>query len=89
MAMRDEKITAPPQEVPVGDLHLASYVLALGYSLVRIEGPPHRIIFIFSNVSEQLIISFFREDATVNPRKLLDALRNLRGLLLQRDRGQR
>ena len=89
MAKRDEKIPVPSQEVSVTDLHLASYVLALGHSLVRIEGPPHRVIFIFSDVSEQIIISFFQEDAAVNPRKLLDALRNLRGLLLQQDRGQR
>ncbi len=89
MAKRDEKVTAPPKEVPVNDLHLASYLLTLGHSLVRIEGPTHRVVFVFDNVPADVVLSFFREDATVNPRRLLDSLRNLKGLLIQQNRGHR
>ncbi len=89
MPKKDERVTAPPKEVPISDLHLASYLLALGYSLVRIDGSPHRTLFVFANVPQETIISFYQEDAAVNPRRLLDSLRNLRGLLIQQDRGRR
>ncbi len=86
MLKSDEKVATPPKEVPISDLHLASYVLALGYSLANIEGSLHRTLFLFTDVPQEIIISFYQEDATVNPRKLLDSLRNLKGLLLQQDR---
>ena len=87
MSKKDEAVTTT-KEFPISDLHLASYLLALGYSLVKIDGPSHRILFVFADVPQEIIISFYREDAAVNPRKLLDSLRNLRGLLLQQDRSR-
>ena len=86
---KDERVTTPPKEVRISDLHLASYLLALGYSLVNIEGSSHRALFLFTDVPQEIIISFYQENATVNPRKLLDSLRNLKGLLIQQERGLR
>ena len=80
---KDERVTTPPKEVSISDLHLASYLMALGYSLVKIEGPSHRTLFVFADVPQEIIFSFYQEEAAVNPRKILDSLRNLRGLLLQ------
>jgi len=79
-------MNSPPVEVPVSDLGLASYLLALGYSLARIEGPSHRSVFIFADVPKQVVLSFYREDAVVHPRKILDSLRALKGLSRQGDR---
>ena len=89
MAKRDGKATALPKPVPISDLHLACFLLSLDFSLLRIEGSSSRALFIFADVPEQTILAFYREDSSVNPRKLLDSLRNLKGLLLQQDRGRR
>ncbi len=81
-----KKTNSPPLEVPVNDLGLASYLMALGYSLGRIEGPSFRSVFIFLDVPEQAVLGFYREDTTIHPRKILDSLRALKGLARQGDR---
>ena len=87
--MRNVKKANPPIETQISDLQVASYLLALGYPTLRTEGASHRIEFIFANVPEDIVFRFFQDDSKVNPRKLLDAYRNLKGLIVQRERGRR
>ncbi len=78
-----------PKETRVSDLQLGAYLLAKEYLIIRIEGASPRTEFIFADVPEEVVLSFYQENSTVNPRKILDALRNLKGLLIQQDRGRR
>ncbi len=87
--MRNVKKANPPIETQISDLQVASYLLALGYPILRTEGGSHRIEFIFANVPEDIVFRFFQDDSKVNPRKLLDAYRNLKGLIVQWERGRR
>lgn len=76
-----------PKETPIRDLHVAAYLLASGYSVLRVEGTPSRAIFVFSAVPDEAVIAFYGETAKVNPRKILDSLRSLKGLILQHGEG--
>ncbi len=89
MAKRDVKDIAPPKEARISDLGLASYLLARDFDLVKTDGPPNRIQFVFAGVPEEAIFAFYQGEALVNARKLLAAYRDLKGLLLQQDRGRR
>jgi len=71
------------QEVRLTDSHLAAYLLVRGHRILRIEGPSGRRNFIFSAVPPEVIASFYGGDDAVSARLLLDALRNVRGLLAQ------
>ncbi len=88
MAKDVKKITRP-KETRISDLQLASYLLALDYPIIRTEGTSQRTQFIFSDVPDEIFFRFYQGDSSVNPRKLLDAYRNLKGLLIQQERGQR
>lgn len=74
---------SPPAEVKISDVHLASYLLVRGFQVARVNGSPSRREFIFPNVPPEAISSFYGGDDRVSARALLDALRNLRGLLVQ------
>lgn len=86
MPRETKKMNSPPLEVPISDLGLASYLMALGYSLDRIEGPPYKSVFVFANVPEPVVLSFYREDALIHPRKILDSLRALKALTRRAER---
>ncbi len=82
---KDVNRTNRPTETRISDLQLASYLLALEYPILRTEGPSQRTQFVFAKVPDEVIFRFYQGNSTVNPRKLLDAYRNLKGLLLQQD----
>ena len=86
---KDVKKTTRPKETRISDLQLASYLLALDYPIIRTEGTSHRTQFIFADVPDEIVFRFYQGGSAVNPRKLLDAYRNLKGLLIQQERGQR
>lgn len=58
-------------------------LLARDCQLLRVQGPQGRREFIFSKVSTEVITSYYGGNDQVSARALLDALRNLRGLLAQ------
>jgi predicted kinase len=64
------------------DLHLAAYLLASDHPLRRLNGPPGQRSFVFGNVSQQTVAAFY-SGATVDARKLLNAVRDLKALLHQ------
>ena len=72
------------KEMSISDLQLAAYLLASGYPLIRIEGTDHRLLFIFTNVSEETIYLYYRGEDSISARKLFGAYRDLKGLTLQR-----
>jgi hypothetical protein len=67
------------------DLNLAAYLLSLDYPLLHLTGPPGQRAFAFASVAEKDIAAFYA-GAKVDARKLLGALRDLKGLLAQRGR---
>lgn len=67
-------------EFSTHDLNLASYLLATNHPLRRLDGPPGKSAFVFGNVSEEAVTSFYA-GAKVDARQLLGALRDLKGLL--------
>ncbi len=69
-------------EKRVNDLHVACYLLAKGRRLVRVEGPYSRRGMVFL-ASDQDILEFYDDQTTINPRRLLDAMKNLKGMLSQ------
>jgi len=81
----DEKMksTSAPAPIKISDLHLASFLLARGFQVVGVEGPPGKRDFVFQDIPLDAISSFYGGDDAVSARALLDALRNLRGLLVQ------
>lgn len=71
------------KETKVSDLQLAAYLTALDYPLLRVEGPNGRKVFVFTDVPDEVVFAFYSGRDPVSARKLLDALRNLKGLALQ------
>ena len=90
MAKNAKKMN-PPTESRISDLQLASYLLALDYPIIRTQGHSPRTEFIF-NVPENVIQKYYGEvcpHCGISPRKLYGALRDLKGLLIQQERGRR
>ena len=73
------------QDYSTGDLNLAAYLLCLDYPLRHLTGPPGQRAFTFANVAEKDVDAFYA-GGKVDARKLLGALRDLKGLLAQRGR---
>lgn len=67
------------------DLHLAAYLLATDHPLLRINGQVGQRAFVFGNVTPEAVQSFY-SGAPSDARKVLGALRDLKGLLAQGDR---
>ena len=65
------------------DLHLAAYLTALDYELVRLEGAGGRRAFVFADVPPDVVVAFYSGRVPVDARKLLGALRDLKGLAVQ------
>ena len=76
-------MTPPSAETRISDIHLTAFLVCRGHKLVRVEGPPGRREFVFQGLSPDAMIAFYSGDDQVSARALLDALRNLRGLLAQ------
>ena len=77
----------PSRETRVTDLQLAAYLLASDFPLLRTEGSPHRIAFVFQGVSEDRVFAFYRGDDAISARLLFGAYRDLKGLTIQRLEG--
>jgi hypothetical protein len=63
------------------DLALASYLTAIGRRLLKIDGPPGRRQFVFLDATETDVSDFLSGKA-IDGRRLLDAHRTLKGLLI-------
>jgi hypothetical protein len=66
----------------ITDLNLAAALVAQDFPLTGVEGPPHRRIFLI-DAAEHAIFDFYAGRDAISSRKLLDALRNLKGLAVQ------
>jgi hypothetical protein len=71
---------APQNLRRVSDLHLSAFLVAKGHPLVNFVSGP-RAAFIFADVPERDLVAYFGGDDQVSARALLDALKNLKGLL--------
>lgn len=69
-------------DFPTTDIHLAAYLLATDHPLRRINGSSGQRAFVFGNVSPEDVQSFYA-GAPSDARKVLGALRDLKGLLAQ------
>jgi len=70
-------------EITVTDAHLAAFLLARGHGISRVGGSAGRREFTFVNVPADTITTFYGGDDQVSARALLDALRNVKGLVHQ------
>ena len=89
MAKKDVMGMTTPKETRISDLQLAAFLLAQDYDLLRTEGASPRVEFVFAGIPEAAVFAFYQGDALINARKLLAAYRDLKGLLLQQNRGRR
>ena len=80
------KTMNPPSELRITDSHLAAYLLCRGHRIFRVDGPSSRREFVFRDVPTGVITAYYGGDDLVSARALLDALRNVKGLLAQAGR---
>jgi len=64
------------------DIHLAAYLLATDHPLRSLNGRPGQRAFTFGNVTQEAVSGFYA-GVKVDARKLLGAMRDLKGLLAQ------
>jgi hypothetical protein len=74
-----------PANFLTSDIHIAAFLLATEHPLRRINGLRGQRVFVFGNVSPEDVQSFYA-GAPSDARKVLGALRDLKGLLAQGDR---
>ncbi len=65
----------------ISDINVAAFLLAKGHPLVDFQAGP-RSEFIFESVPEREVLSYYGDEDQVSARKLLDALKNLKGLIV-------
>ncbi len=70
-------------ETSIRDLQCAAFLMACGHTFLRAEGQPRQKSFVFMGVPAGETERFYRGEAQVNARRLLDCYRTLRGLGLQ------
>ncbi len=75
----------PTGDYTTTDIHLAAYLLATDHPLRRLNGQPGQRSFVFGNVSQADVAQFYA-GAPSDARKVLNALRDLKGLLAHGDR---
>jgi hypothetical protein len=69
--------------IRITDIHLAAFLLAKGYPVAQVIGPQGRREFVFHDVPDGIILTFYGGPDAVSARALFDALRNVRGLVSQ------
>lgn len=67
------------------DIHVAAFLMTLDRPFCGLSGRPGQRTFTFGNVAPEDVQAFYA-GAKVDARKLLGALRDLKGLLAQGDR---
>jgi hypothetical protein len=67
------------------DLDVAAFLLARGHRIIRVEGV-QRVDFCFAPVPESVVFEFYSDEHNVSARKLLNARKDLQGLLAERRR---
>ncbi len=71
------------KQTRITDLNLAAYLLAQDYQVVRIEAGGSRKTFVFDTVPEDMIVAYYAGTDQTSARKLLGALRDLKGLAVK------
>lgn len=76
--------TPAPDTCITADLHHAAFLQALGFPLLSLENRGGRAVFIFPEPAQEAILKLHQGRDEVSARALLNALRDLKGLLAQR-----
>lgn len=65
------------------DLYLASFLMARGLKLIKVDKAGLIATFVFENQEhlEKILTSFYNNDETVNANKLICSLRDLKSLV--------
>jgi hypothetical protein len=74
-------VTASANLRRVSDISLAAYLLARGHPLRDFKAGG-RVEFVFADVPEQVVLAFYGGEDQVSARQILDALKNLKGLIV-------
>ena len=72
-------------ETKISDLQLAAYLIALDYPLLRVEGDYRRTIWVFE-ASPEVVMDYYRGANKTSARKPLNALKELKGMLMHNAR---
>jgi hypothetical protein len=70
-------------EMKITDLQLAAYLTALDYPIVRVEGPTGRRAFVFGDIPQDVVLTYYSGADRISARKLFGAYRDLKGLTVQ------
>jgi hypothetical protein len=68
-------------ETRVSDLQLAAYLMAFDYPLLRVEGSYRRQVWVFE-VPEGIVMNYYRGVDKTSARKLFNAHKDLKGMLM-------
>ena len=71
-------------EKRISDIYLASFLLAKGYRLAKVQAAGRDTEWCFEDVPENAITGFYNGDDLVSARVLYDSFRNMKGLSYQR-----
>ncbi len=66
----------------ISDLNVAAFLLAKGHRLLGTDFGGARVTFLF-DAPDSAVSDYFDENCVISPRKLLNALRDLKGILQQ------
>jgi hypothetical protein len=81
--MKANTSTHPATTFTTTDLSVASYLVALGHPLLRIDGPRGRRVFVFEREAETDSFTYFQDTHPVSARKLFGAYRDLKKALFE------
>lgn len=71
------------KEFLTSDLQMASYLALLGHTLTRIERSREPKVFVFADVPQEAVASYYRGDRPVAPQPLFHTYRRLKRELFQ------
>ncbi len=66
----------------IKDLQLAAYLIARGYRVLGVDGPPNRRVLEI-NVGPEEVMGYYGGDDKISARLLFNAYRDIRGLVSQ------
>lgn len=70
-------------EYKTADLQLAAYLATLGHSVVGVEGPRDRKLFVFQAVPDADVAAFYGGAGVARARDLFRSYRDLRNLVFR------
>ena len=65
-------------EIAIGDLHIAAYLVVKGIPLERIERSGRLGSFYFTQSAGPLVVEYYSKNGSIEPQAFISAIRNLK-----------